>query len=203
MPDGSGFTIVDMPLDMPPPVDAKRPLFRPLPPAPTFPMHALGALRPAAEAVHMCTQAPIAICAQSVLAAVTLAVQAHRDVELPGGGRRPLTGIFASVAESGERKSSVDRIALAPVHRIEEKWRQDHEAQMHAYLCDLEAWKAARDAAKKGKGKDRAAIREALDTIGPEPKAPPQAMLLVADPTPEALVLHLRDFAPLVRRIYR
>ena len=60
MPDGSGFTVVDMPLDIPPPVDAKRPLFRPLPPAPTFPMHALGALRPAAEAVQMCTQAPIA-----------------------------------------------------------------------------------------------------------------------------------------------
>ena len=196
MPDASGFTIMDMPLDVPPPVDAKRPLFRPLPPAPTFPLHALGALRPAAEAVQMRTQAPFAICAQSVLAAVTLAVQAHRDVELPGGGRRPLTGIFASVAESGERKSSVDQIALAPVHRIEEKWRQDHGAQMHAYLCDLEAWKAARDAAKKGKGKDRAAIREALDTIGPEPKAPPQAMLLVADPTPEALVLHLRDSRP-------
>ena len=133
MPDASGFTIADMPLDTPPPVDAKRPLFRPLAPAPAFPVRALGALRPAAEAVQMCTQAPIAICAQSVLAAVTLAVQAHRDVELPGGGRRPLTGIFASVAESGERKSSVDRIALAPVHRIEEKWRQDHGAQMQSY----------------------------------------------------------------------
>ncbi len=176
--------------------DPKRPLFRPLPPPPVFPVPALGALRSAAEAVQARTQAPMAICAQSVLAAATLAVQAHRDVELPGGGRRPLTGIFASVAESGERKTSVDRIALAPVYKIEEQWRQDHEAARASYGNDLDAWKAARDSAKKKNKGDRAAIRAALEAIGSEPKAPPQPMLLVADPTPEALVLHLRDSRP-------
>ena len=31
--------------------DPKRPLFRPLPPAPAFPMHALGALREPVEAI--------------------------------------------------------------------------------------------------------------------------------------------------------
>ena len=101
--------------------DPKRPLFRPLPPAPAFPMHALGALREPVEAIQMRTQAPHAMCAQSGLGAATLAVQAHRDVELPGSGRRPLTGLFGSVAESGERKTTVDRIALAPAYRIEEK----------------------------------------------------------------------------------
>ena len=179
-----------------PPPDPKRPLFRPLPPPPVFPVHALGLLRPVAEAVQARTQAPMAICAQSVLAAVTLAVQAHRDVELPGGGRRPLTGIFASVAESGERKTSVDRIALAPVYKIEEQWRQDHEAARASYGNDLDAWKAARESAKKKYKGDRTAIRTALEAVGSEPKAPPQPMLLVADPTPEALVLHLRDSRP-------
>jgi hypothetical protein len=176
--------------------DLKRPLFRPLPPAAPFPMHALGMLRAVAEAVQARTQAPAAICAQSVLAAATLAVQAHRDVELPGSGRRPLTGLFASVAESGERKTSVDRIALAPVYRVEERWRQDHDAELAAYANDLDAWKAAREAAKKAHKGDRVAIREALDAIGAEPKPPPQAMLLVDDPSPEALVLHLRDSRP-------
>jgi hypothetical protein len=174
----------------------KRPLFRPLPPAPAFPMHALGALREPVEAIQMRTQAPAAMCAQSGLGAATLAVQAHRDVELPGAGRRPLTGLFGSVAESGERKSSVDRMALAPAYRIEEKWRQEHEEQRSAFVNDMDAWKAAREAAKKKHKGDRAAIRDALNDIGPEPKAPPQAMLLVADPTPEALVLHLRDSRP-------
>lgn len=86
--------------------DRKRPLFRALPPAEPFPIEAMGALRPAAEAIHDTTQAPMAVCAQSVLAAATLAVQAHRDVELPGGaGRRPLTALFVSVLDSGERNT--------------------------------------------------------------------------------------------------
>lgn len=178
------------------PPDAKRPLFRPLPPAPAFPMEALAGLRDAAEAIQMRTQAPAAICAQAVLAAATLAVQAHRDVELPGAGRRPLTGLFASVAESGERKTSVDRLALAPVYRVEEQWRESREAEMRAYANDLDAFKGAREAAKKKSRGDRAAIREALNAIGAEPKPPPQAMLLVEDFSPEALVLHLRDSRP-------
>ena len=97
----------------------------------------------------MLTQAPAAICAQSVLAAATLAVQAHRDVELPGGGRRPLTGLFASVAESGERKTSVDRLALAPAYRVEEQWRGEREGQVSAFVNDLDAWKAARESRKE------------------------------------------------------
>jgi hypothetical protein len=176
--------------------DLKRPLFRPLPPASAFPMHALGALRDAAEAIQTRTQAPAAMCAQSVLGAATLAVQAHRDVELPGAGRRPLVGLFASIAESGERKTSVDRIALAPGYRVEEQWRQEREGKLNDYQNDLEAWEAARESAKKKNKGDRFAIREALDAVGPEPKAPPQAMLVQEDFSPEALVLHLRDARP-------
>jgi hypothetical protein len=176
--------------------DPKRPLFRQLPRALAFPMHALGPLREPAEAIQMQTQAPAAICAQSVLAATTLAVQAHRDVELPGGGRRPLTGLFASVAESGERKTSVDRLALKPAYRVEEQWRADREGQVSVFVNDLDAWKAAREAAKKKHKGDRAAIRDALNALGPEPKAPPQPMLLVEDFSPEAMVLHLRDSRP-------
>lgn len=178
------------------PGDTKRPLFRALPPAPAFPMQALGPLREPAEAVQWRTQAPAAICAQSVLAAASLAVQAHRDVELPGGGVKPLTGLFASVADSGERKTTVDKIALAAVYRIEKTWRERREAELVAFTNDHEAWKAARESARKKGKSDRAAIRTALDAIGPEPKAPPEAMLIVADPTPEALILHLRDSRP-------
>ncbi|GGC58165.1 hypothetical protein GCM10011504_40530 [Siccirubricoccus deserti] len=185
-----GFTMRDAP------APEKHPLYRPLPPAPPFPADALGALRDAAEAVQLRTQAPMAICAQSVLAAATLAVQAQRDVELPGGGRKPLTGLFASVADSGERKSSVDRLALAPVYRVEAEWREQSAAAFTAYANDHAAWKEAREVAKKKHKGDRAAIRTALDASGPEPQPPPHPMLLIADPTPEALVLHLAEGRP-------
>jgi hypothetical protein len=129
--------------------EAPRPLFRPPPPALDFPARALGPLRDAAEAVQALTQAPIALCAQSVLAAVTLVVQAHRDVQLPGGGRKPLTGLFVSVADSGERKTSVDKLALTPVHRVEAQWREDNRGALNRYRADLAGWKEAAEAIKK------------------------------------------------------
>jgi hypothetical protein len=53
-----GYTIRE------PEAPEKRPLFRPLPPPPPFPTDALGALRPAVEAIHVMTQAPLALCAR-------------------------------------------------------------------------------------------------------------------------------------------
>jgi hypothetical protein len=175
------------------PPDAKRPLTRDLPPAPEFPGDALGPLRKAAEGLHERVRLPFAIAAQSVLAAATLAVQAHRDVELPNAGRKPLTGIFVTVAESGERKTSCDRLALRAIYRFEEGLREQYGPAFAAYAADREARKAANEEAKKkGKG-NRQSICAALTAIGPEPRPPPHPMLLVADPTPEALVLHLQD----------
>ncbi len=165
-------------------------------PALPFPIDAMGALQNAAEALHSHTQAPLAMCAQSVLAAATLAVQPHRDVELPGAGIRPLTGIFATVAESGERKSSCDKLALRAVYRFEEALRREHDPAIAAYAADRGAWEAATQAAKKAGRGDRSRIREQLEAIGPEPKAPPHPMLLVGDPTPEALILHLQHGRP-------
>lgn len=171
--------------------DCKRPLFRAPPPAPDFPITALGELRRAAEAIHETTRAPIAVCAQSVLAAVTLAVQAHRDVELPGAGRRPLTALFVSVLASGERKSSVDRLAVRAAYEVEASFREAAQSDASKYADAKEIWEHARTQAKNHNKKNRAALAEAFQEIGPEPKAPAHPMLLVADPTPEALVMHL------------
>ncbi len=97
-----------------------RPLMRELPPADPFPVDALGnVLAPAARAIHDRVRAPLAICGQSVLAAATLAVQGHANVELPTGHAKPLSSYFVSVAATGERKSAVDQEALWPVRKRE------------------------------------------------------------------------------------
>jgi Protein of unknown function (DUF3987) len=179
-------------------ITEKRPLFRHLPPATPFPVDALGPLAEAASAIQARTQAPLAIAAQAVLATATLAVQAQRDVELPGAGQRPLTEIFISVAESGERKSSVDRLALAPVHEIEREWKQEIDAELRRYANAKAAWDTARDQAKRANKGNVGGIREALDATGPEPKPPSSPMLLISDPTPEALQMHLAEARPYV-----
>jgi hypothetical protein len=185
-----GFTVRE------PEAPEKRPLFRPAPPPPPFPIEALGPLRAAVEAMHARTQAPVAICAQSALAAATLAAQPHRDVMLPGELRKPLTGIFVSIAESGERKTTVDRLALAAAHRVEEELREAATEERRRYAAELTAWREAEAAIRKrGKG-DRALIRDGLLALGPEPKPPPHPMLLISDPTPEALILHLAEGRP-------
>lgn len=172
----------------------KRPLFRELPPPPQFPVDALGPLKNAALAIQSKTQAPIEICAQSVLAVATLAVQAHIDVELPGGGIKPVVNMFVSIAESGERKTSVDKIALAPVRDMESQWNREHKVATADYDNRLVAWKTARAGVKKGSADE---LLAALGQIGLEPEAPPHPMLICSDVTPEALTLHLEKGRPM------
>ena len=91
----------------------REPLCRPVPPAAPYPVDALGGVLGAAvAAIRDIVQAPLALCAQSVLAAASLAAQRHADV-LIDGRRCPLSLWLISVAESGERKTAVDQCALA------------------------------------------------------------------------------------------
>ena len=102
------------------PPEPPRALMRELPPADPFPADALGSvLGSAAAAIHDKTQAPVAICSQSVLAAGTLAVQGHNDVVLPTEQARPISNYFLSIAQTGERKSAADGHALRPIRERE------------------------------------------------------------------------------------
>jgi hypothetical protein len=162
-----------------------------LPPADPFPIAALGdRLGSAAKAIHDRVQAPIAICAQSVLASATLAVQAHANVVLPigtSGHAKPISNYFCSIAASGERKSACDAEAARAIREHEAMLRTRRDQEWPNYLNESEAWKAARDKAKtKGKG-DRDAIKQALDDCGPAPIVPLEPVLLAPEPTFEGL----------------
>jgi Protein of unknown function (DUF3987) len=169
--------------------EAPRPLMRELPPADPFPVDALGeVLVPAARAIHDRVQAPLAICGQSVLAATTLAVQGHADVELPTLQAKPLTNFFLTVAATAARKAAVDAEALWPVRKREAALREKVGAEYLDYENSRLAWEKARDAAiKNGKG-NRASIKAALDALGPPPLPPLEPLLTCPEPTFEGLV---------------
>jgi len=171
-------------------LEAPRPLFRELPPADPFPVDALGdVLAPAARAIQDRVRAPIGICGQSVLAAATLAVQAYADVKLPTGNTRPLTNFFASVAETGERKSAVDEEALWPVRKREAALRESYDAERLIYENERLAWEKARDTAIKDKNVrgDQARLKAALDKLGTPPIPPLEPILISGEPTYEGL----------------
>ena len=174
-----------------------RPLIRELPPADPFPIDALGdLLGPAATAIHERVRCPIAICGQSVIAAATLAAQAHADVQLPTDHVKPISNFFVTIAETGERKTAADSEALWPVRKREKALREAFDEALPSYENQKVAWEEARDhAVKKAKG-DRGAIKFALDAIGPAPIPPLPSMLTCPEPTYEGLCKYLQSGQP-------
>ena len=164
---------------------APEPLRRPLPPAPDYPLDALGPLLgDAARRIHCVVQAPAAICGQSLLAAASLAVQAHADVNL-SGSVEPLSLWHVTIAASGERKSAADRWALAAHYAHEKAQTTQWQHAKASHDVELAAYTAA--SRKAEKGGDVAAIRDALEAIGQPPEAPLLPWLLLSEPTMEGL----------------
>lgn len=174
------------------PQEGPLPLRRPLPDAEPFPIDALGNLRGAAMAINELTQAPLAICSQSVLAAASLASQAIADVVLPMGSQKPLSCFFVTVAASGERKSACDELALRPVRLFTDELRQTHDADYPAYRRAADLWKARRDDIMKHARKEMNGSEADLIALGDEPLPPLSPILLCAEPTIEGLIKMLR-----------
>jgi hypothetical protein len=163
-----------------------RPLLRQLPEPEPFPVHDLGPLLSAvAERLNHSIQAPLALCAQSGLAAVCLAVQGHANVVLDGRVI-PLCCYFLTVGESGERKSAVDSEVLRTIRAFEKTLVDKHERSRLDYTNADEAYRKAKDEALK-KAKGYAERKQALDKLGPPPDPPLVPMLMPQEPTFEGL----------------
>lgn len=162
-----------------------EPLRRPLPPAEPYPIDALGpVLSAATRRIHEVVQAPAALCGQSILAAASLAAQVHADV-MVDGRREPLSLFVMTIAESGERKSAADRVALHAHRDYERSALDQYSTDMQIYNFALQAHEAASRAAAKGKKVD--SIQSALEDLGPPPSAPLNPILLVPTPTLEGI----------------
>lgn len=103
-------------------------------PAEAFPMEALGPIAgPAAASIASKTQAPGAIAAGSVLAALALSTQGLADVVMPHGALSPLSLAVITAAGSGDRKSATDQIACAPVEAIRRTQYRDYARELQAH----------------------------------------------------------------------
>lgn len=171
-----------------------EPLRAQLPPAEQYPVDSLGAvLGDAAQALHDTVKAPLAMCCQSVLAAASLAAQAHFDVKLPWGEKKPLSLFMLTVGESGERKSGIDDLVLGAAKTQERADMEIYHANLKTYETELASWTHAADAARRavtsGKKSSSTAseVREAVDRCGNRPEAPIAPLRFVSDPTVEGL----------------
>jgi hypothetical protein len=74
-------------------------------------------LRDVANDIHHIVKAPLALCCNSILAAATLTAQSFVDVEIDGRVY-PVSNFYVTIADSGERKTTVDKISSTPI----EEW---------------------------------------------------------------------------------
>ena len=160
-----------------------------------YPVEALPPLlRDAVIEAQAFVQAPAALVACSALSALSIATQGivnvRRDPQLWG----PVSLYLLSVAESGERKTTCDRIFGAALR----DWERDRALACAAELSEYETATASYEAKKAGllesiKRKRRDAQDTAEDdralvdlrAMAPTPVSVPR--LLYADATPEAL----------------
>lgn len=176
-------------------VEAK-PLIRELPPAHPYPMKALMSLAPPARRAQEVIQAQDSICANSFLAAANLALQSTADL-LIDGRRQPISLFLVSVAETGDRKSAVDRVALLP-HRDWQK-SQGGQYQRDKTIYDVQQKSyenAYRDIANRKDATPQEIEQAVYELQAPvEPLSP---IIMMSEPTYEGIVKLLDQCYPSV-----
>jgi Protein of unknown function (DUF3987) len=167
------------------------PLAPPMPPARPYPVAALGpVLSGAAESIATKCQCSSALAAQGVLAVASLASQRLADVRLPYGQTRPLSLFFVTIAASGDRKSTSDNEALAPVRIHERNLKQEYEAAHSAWRVSFSAWAAQHRKIENDRSLDRPGREAELSALGDAPVEPIKPLLTAPEPTVEALAKH-------------
>jgi hypothetical protein len=187
---------------------ASKPI--PLPEKPaalTYPVEALGPiLGEAAKAIAYHVQVPLGIACQSVLAAAALVAQQHVNVARGKIGIGPVSLYCLSVAESGDRKSATDKLALKPIRDFEAARRDELRSEWKRYNSNIAAWEMRSNSIKqafKPKGdkamseSDEQRLANALMELEAEkPSPPPRASITFAEPTPEAIWRHYQQGLP-------
>ena len=164
-----------------------------------YPRDALpGIISAAVEEVHGFAQAPFALVASCALSAVSVAVQAHHDMERKQGLSGPVSLFLLTLAASGERKSSCDAYFTKAIRDYEDAQREAAKPIIKKYDAALASWEAKvaglKDRIKSDQKADKPTSKhEKLlsDQFGEKPEAPRVPRLLYGDATPEALGFNL------------
>ena len=172
--------------------------------AENYPLDALpSVVRLAVEEVARFVKAPIPLIASSALAALSLAIQAHTDVERAEKLTGP-TGLFLlSIADSGERKSTCDGFFTQAIKDYQTREQESAKALIKTHAADHDVWEATCSGLKD---KIKALAKEGKDSVeqsdrlhglrNSEPLAPRVPRLIYGDATPEALTYSLAKVWP-------
>lgn len=160
-----------------------------------FPFHVLApSLQEVIQRVHAETQAPIHLIASSLLGTMALSCQDLYDVEPKTNMRYPISLYQMILAESGERKSTVDRRLMQSIRNLETKWETEYQTQISNYQTDLSISEVQYQALRKKlqqdtkKGEDpEKTIKALIHCSNAKPKEPVRKRVVINDITPAAI----------------
>ena len=169
-----------------------------------YPLDALpDAVRCAVQEVADFVKAPIPLIATSALSAMSLALQAHVDVQRAEKLTGPTSLFMLAIADSGERKSTCDGFFTKPIRDYETAQQEAAKPMLRAYKSEHEAWEAQRSGLKEKikslarEGKPVALqVLQLHDLDADEPTAPRVPRLIYGDTTPEPLAYNLANQWP-------
>jgi putative DNA primase/helicase len=164
-----------------------------------YPLDALPPLiRNAVIEVCGFVKAPVALVAMSTLAALSVAIQAHTDVQRAVKLEGPCGLFLCGIADSGERKTSCDGYFTTAIHAYQTRERENAKPLIQAYETDLDVWKAKRGGVQEKiksqakDGKPTNLLEDQLHNLDRDkPKRPRVPRLIYSDATPEALASSL------------
>lgn len=152
-------------------------------------------LRKAITEVQGFTQAPLAMVATSALTAVAACVQSHFDVARAPSlhGATSLYGLI--LADSGERKTTVEEYFNRPIVAHDELHRIAGEKALKRYRDELDVWEVGKVALMRNltnpKEKGLSAQDALQDHLKQAPEEPKIPKMLATDITPEQLAFSL------------
>jgi putative DNA primase/helicase len=167
--------------------------------AESYPIDALpDTIRAAVEEVGGFVKAPVPLVASSAIAALSLAIQAHYDVERASNLHSPVSTFTLVIAESGERKSTCDGFFTKAIRDYESAQVEAAKPFVKDYNAAIESWEAKRSGIKdkirqlaKAK-KPTAGLEADLRDLGHNKPEPPRiTRLIYGDVTPEELAFKL------------
>ena len=158
-------------------------------------------IRASVEEVAGFVQAPLALVASSALAAISLATQAHVNVQRAEKLQGPVGLFLLTIADSGERKSTCDSFFTSAIRQYQADQADqavELKPEVDRYHANLATWTAQREglllaikeASKKGKPKDTQQD-QLIELERIKPLAPKVPRLLIGDETPEHLAWSL------------
>ncbi|MFM4940904.1 YfjI family protein [Aeromonas enteropelogenes] len=140
------------------------------------------------------TQAPSGLIASSVLGVMALACQDLFDIAPKDNLRFPISLYQVVLAESGERKSTVDKLLMTPVRDLEGKLEAQYQEDKKLYNVAMCRWQVERKALEKAferavtKGEPSQESAQRLEEcFARKPSAPLRKRMLVSDVTRAAV----------------